>query len=454
MTKKGKALKGLLILMVIVALCMYFSKTIQTITTPKVKLVQASTGRIEQKIEVNAKAYFAVKTEVTLKAAVDNPITVDKVYVTPGLFVEVGDTLFTANLNDYDTAEKNLRDKYTESGQKLIDLDIANRKSSKQSKRNDLYSTMLDSQDALTAAESDARLAAAAEGIDLTFDQETWAALAKQKKASDGTLKLIAKAATAKATFNDARDAFYASYENAKLKVTDEVFKYINERNAIVKEMHGFSDDMVDLLAAKQALSTVKAESAGYIVTMDVKEGTPYDGKSVAYTIAKKEDAPCLRADITDLKKEVTEGAKVEVTGDYDTYKTKVTAVVDDTDGRKYAEIELSDDILRNAGGMTKLLGDNTITASIVFRAKKNATLVPSSALRSEGDGNDYIFVVEYAGGGFLSTSGMIARKTSVTVIDRGDKAVSIQEDISYQQIIDRADRTVEDGKAVMEYTQ
>ena len=454
MTKKGKALKGLLILAVIVALCMYFSKTIQTITTPKVKLVQASSGRIEQKISLTASPYFPVKTEVTLKKAVDYPITVDKVYVSAGLYVEAGDTLFTATVNDYDTKEKDLRDKYKASAQKLIDLDITNRKSSKQSKRNELYDVMLDAQDDLTAEESDARLAAAAEGIDLTFDQDTWAASARQKKASDNLNSLIAKAATAKATFDDARAAFYKSYENARIKVTDEVFKYINDRNAIVKEMHEESTDMVELLEAKQTFATVTAESAGYIVSMDVKEKTAYDGKSVAYTIAKKEDAPCLRADVTDLKKDVSKGAKVEVTGDYDTYKTKVTDVVDDKDGRKYAEIELTDDILKNAGGMSKLLSAGSMDLSIVFRSKKNATIIPASALRSEGDGNDYIFVAEYSGGGFLSGSGMVARKTSVTVIDRGDKAVSVQEDLSYQQIVERADRTVEDGKAIMEYVE
>ena len=452
MTKKGKALKALLVLAVVVALCMYFSKTIQTITTPKVKLVQTSTGRVEQKIQVDAKPYFPVKTEVTLKRAEDTPITVDKVYVSAGLYVEAGDTLFTANVNDYDTKEKDLRTKYKEAAQKLIDLDIANRKSSKQSKRNELYEVMLDAQDAQAAAESDARLAAAAEGVDLTFDQDTWAAIAKQKGGSQSLMALIAKAATAKATFATARDAFYQSYENKTLKVTDEVFKYINDRNTIVKEMRDISDDMVDLLEGKQALSTIKAESAGYIVAMDVKEGQSYDGKASAYTIAKKEDAPILRADVTDLKKDVAEGAKVEAQGDYETLKTKVTAVTLDNDGRQYAEIELTDDILLAAGGMAKLISTGSIDVDIVFRSKKNATLIPASALRSEGEGNDYVFVIEYSGGGFLSSGGMIARKTSVTVIDRGDKVVSVQEDLSYQQIIDRADRTVEDGKAVMEY--
>ncbi len=451
MNKKGKALKALLIFALVVALCMYFARTIQTITTPKVKLVQASQGRIEQKLKVNAAPYFPVKTEITLNKAADFPVRVDKVYVKVGLFVEVGDTLFTATLTDYDTKEKELLDKYNEKAQELIDLDIKNRKNSKQSKQNDLYGVMLDAQEKLTAAESDARTAAAAEGITLTFDQSTWAALANREKATDNVKALITKAETAKASFDAARTDFYDSYENKKIKVTDEVFKYINDRNAIQKAMRKISDDMVSLLYAKESLSLVKAESAGYIVAMDVKPDETYDGKKSAYTLAKQEDKPILRADITELKKDVAKDARVEVAGEYSTYKTKVTAVVNETDGREYAEIELTDDILQNAGGMGRLLQDGSLEASIVFRAKKNATIIPASALRSDGD-SEYIFLSEQTWGGFLSSGGMLARKTPVTVIDRSEKAVSIQEDLSYQSIIDRADRTIEDGKPVMEY--
>ena len=53
-----------------------------------------------------------------------------------------------------------------------------------------------------------------------------------------------------------------------------------------------------------------------------------------------------------------------------------------------------------------------------------------------------------------LSSSGMTAKKTAVTVIDRSDTQVSVEEDLGWQQIIDKADRTVEDGKPVMEYTE
>ena len=254
MSKKNKALKGLLILALVVALCMYFARTVQTITTPKVKLVQASQGRIEQKLSAG-RPYFPVKTEVTLKKAVEYPIRVDKVYVKVGLFVKEGDTLFTATLTGYEAKEKELVTKYNEKAQALIDLDIKNRKSSTQSKQNDLYDIMIDAQEKLTEAENKARVAASEEGVALTFDQSTWKALAGRSGATGAVLDLITKAETAKATFDAARTDFYNSYENKTIKVKDEVFKYIVDRSALQKEMRKISDDMVALLAAKESLS-------------------------------------------------------------------------------------------------------------------------------------------------------------------------------------------------------
>lgn len=48
----------------------------------------------------------------------------------------------------------------------------------------------------------------------------------------------------------------------------------------------------------------------------------------------------------------------------------------------------------------------------------------------------------------------MKVKKTSVTVIERSDSTVSIQEDLSYRSIADREDRALEDGATVMEYVQ
>ena len=313
MSKKSKVLKAFLILAAAIAICMYFSRTIQTITTPKVKLVTADVGRIEQKISVALTPYFPVKTEITLTKAKDYPITVDKVYVKTGLYVEKGDTILTAVINDYDKKEKELTDSYAKKAQELIELDITNRKNSKQSMQNDLYDDMLAKQDALSDAESKARLAAAKEGLELSYDQSTWLAKAQSAKASDEVTALINAAVTAKQNFDQARQDFFDSYENKQIKVADDVFKYIKSRNALVKELQQLSDDMVALQEAQQSLSVVTASSAGYVVGLDLKSGDVYSGDKVLYTIAKEGDKPVLRADVTDLKKDVSEGAKVEV---------------------------------------------------------------------------------------------------------------------------------------------
>lgn len=82
---------------------------------------------------------------------------------------------------------------------------------------------------------------------------------------------LINAAVTAKQNFDQARQDFFDSYENKQIKVSDDVFKYIKNRNALVKEMEQLSDSMVALQKAQQSLSVVTASSAGYVVGLDLK---------------------------------------------------------------------------------------------------------------------------------------------------------------------------------------
>ncbi len=451
MSKKSRALKALLVLAVFIALCMYFSRTVQTITTPKVTLTQAQTGRLESELTLNASAYFPAQSEVTLTQAAKYPITVEKVYVKPGHYVKAGETLFTASLTDYQKQLDDLTSQYNEKSKALTDLDIANRKSSKQSMQNDLYATMNEKQEAQTKAENAARIAASEKGITLSFDSTTWEAEAMRKGAEESVLSLIRDAAAAKQSSDDAREAFFNSYENKQIKVKDEVFKYINDRNQLIKEMGELSDQLVKLLAAHQQLSNVTAPEEGYIVAVNVAKGDAYDGRAVAYALAKKDDAPVLRADLAGVKKEVNEGAKVEIKDDWRTAKTKVTGIETGTDGHKYAIIELTDDALNAAGGMSQLLSNGSIEVKMTFRAKKSATLLPASCIRSEGEGAEYVYTVERSYGGFLQSGKMTARKQSITIIDRADKVVSVEEDFGYNAIIDTADRTITDGKPVME---
>jgi len=449
MKLKRIALKGLIILAVTVALCMFFAKTVVNITTPKIQIVRASRGRLEQKIRLNAQVYFPETTDHVLKDAAKSSIIVDKVYVRPGHHVKAGETIFTATLPDYEKDWKELQDSYDEKAAQLMDKDIENRRAAKSSAQNDLYDAVMEKQTALVAAEHEARALALGHGITLGADMASWP---EQAAGKDDVLEAVSAAQAAKAAYDEAYTAFFNSFSNAKLRVNSGTFKYINERNALLKEMARISDDMVALAQRKSSLSTVTAPHDGYVVAMELKSGDKYDGSGIAFTLSSEGAAPVLRADITSLNKSIEDKTRVDVAGDYASERTSVEKTVLEGDGKKYVYITLTEGIISIKGGITRMITDGNIEVTVTYRAKEPATLVPASAVRNEGEGQDYVYLIQRTWGGFLGSSAMKVVKTNVTVLERGDNVVSIQQEMDYQEIADREDRALTDGCTVMEY--
>jgi multidrug efflux pump subunit AcrA (membrane-fusion protein) len=449
MKLKKIALRGMVILGVTVALCMFFANTIKTISTPKVQLVQASRGRLEQKIKLSTEVYFPDFTDYTLSLAAQSAIVVDKVYVRAGHHVEAGETLFTATLSSYDKDWDDLQTKYDEKAKALLDKDVENRKLNRTSTQNDLYDAVLATQSAMAEAEHDAQVLAYKLNVDIGADSALW----QQKAAGQPDLVYaVLKAADAKEAYDAAYQAFFDSYLDDKIRVKSATFKFINERRILISDLAKIADDIVALSQRKEALSTVTAPQAGYVVAMNVKNGDAYDGKKVAFTLSADSAPPVLRGDITAVKKLISEGIKVEIAGDYGTLKTNVEKTALEGDGKKYAYITLTDDIITTEGGIPKMITDGAIEVTLTYRAKEATTLIPASAVRNEGEGEDYVYMVQYNYGGFLNSSSMKVIKTSVDVVERGDTMVSVQQDLSYQDIADREDRALTDGGTVMLY--
>ena len=78
--------------------------------------------------------------------------------------------------------------------------------------------------------------------------------------------------------------------------------------------------------------------------------------------------------------------------------------------------------------------------------------MLPASAVRNEGENSDYVYLIQRSYGGLLTSSSMKVVKTSVRVLERGEKLVSIEDDLSYQQVADKEDRELTDNQTVMEY--
>ena len=62
------------------------------------------------------------------------------------------------------------------------------------------------------------------------------------------------------------------------------------------------------------------------------------------------------------------------------------------------------------------------------------------------------MYLIQRNYGGLLTSSSMKVVKTSVRVLERGEKLVSIEDDLSYQQVADKEDRELTDNQTVMEY--
>ena len=449
MKLKRIALKGLVILAVTVALCMFFAKTVMTITTPKIKIVQASRGRLEQKITLNAKVYFPETTDHIISDAAKSNIVVDKVYVRPGHHVKAGETLFLATLPDFDKDWKELKDKYDEKAKGLMDKDIENRSASRTSGQNDMYDDVMEKQTALVTAEHNARTLALRQGIALGADIAAWP---EQAAGKDELTQAVTAVQAAKTAYDEVYDAFFKSFNSAKTRVRSSTFKYINERNALLKELNTISDDMVALAGRKDTLTTITAPHDGYVESIDVKNGETYDGKKKAFTLSQENVAPVLRADITTLNKPIADGTRVDVAGDYGSERTSVEKTVLEGDGKKYVYITLTDNIISIKGGITRMVTDGNTEVKVTYRAKESATLMPASAVRNEAEGQDYVYRIERSWGGFLGSSSMKVVKYPVNVLERGDTVVSIQQEMDYQEIADGEDRALTDGGTVMQY--
>lgn len=449
MKLKKFALKGLIALAVMVALCMFFANTVVTITTPKIRMVEAERGRLEQKMNLNTTVYFPDTTDYILTQAADNNIVVDKVYARTGQYVHAGDTLFTAIMPGYDKALADLQTKYNEQAVALYDKDMENVRREQETPATRLYAQLLEAQQDNMEKQYAVRVAAFAAGIALKQDNTKWAS---QAAGNSALLGMVREAIDAQTLYDEAHENFFFSFRHTGTEFQTTTFKYVKERSDIIQKMDGYMQDMLELGEQKCLLTKATAAQDGYVVSMDVKSGDTYDGKKSAYTLSNSGCEPMLRGDITSLGKTVADDTKVEVAGTYGNEQTTVESSGLELDGKKYAYITLNDSTITAMGGISAMLADGDVPVTLRYKAKQPAVLIPASAVRSEGSDSNYVYLVQLDYGGFLSGSSYKIVKTPVTVIERGDTQIAIQEDLRYQQIADGEDRALTDGCKVMEY--
>ena len=314
---------------------------------------------------------------------------------------------------------------------------------------------MISAQTAAASASYDARFLAVESDIRLTGDVSGWLKqLSVYKEVPEKLTQAVRKAQSAQGAYEAARASYFEILDNRKLRVKDEVFEYIRTRNEYMATLDKLTSQMVELASTVNHLETITAPHDGYIVSIDVTEGASYDGSQKAYVISAADSAPVLLADLDrDSERAIADGTRADIESDtYGTRRSEVAETVINADGSKQLKIIMPEDFLaKDSAAIRRFVSDGGVSVSITYRARQSSTLIPSSAVHYDGD-KAYVYVIQNNWGGFMRQSGMTVNQTTVTILDKNDRVVSVAEEMSYQQIADREDRALSDKMAVMEY--
>ncbi len=410
MKLKKFALRGLIALAVVVAVCMFFSRTVQSITTPKVQVITAEKGRFEEKLTYAAQVYFA-QTE-TIAAANPHGMTAAQTHVQPGAYVSAGDAIFTLTLPGYDAQKASLQAEYSALSIRLMELDAANYGMPREAPQRELYDAMASANAALNEAVYAARLSALQSGT------------AQPDNASEAVQ-------SAQMAYDEACAA-YNAYTAAN-PGSEDILAYVNARDVLLADMDALMAQMLALDLVMIQGNTVTAPRAGYV--------TAVDADALSYALTAEGCEPVLRC--LAPGRTIAEGTRADVVTEL--YGTKRSAVVGMTGSFLHIAIP------EGMTGAIPALMETGAQVSITNRAKQATTLLPITALRGSGE-DTYVYRIQYFTSGILGAKGMKVVKVPVTVIERSTATVSIAEDLEGDKLAVREDRFLTDGQTVMEY--
>lgn len=444
MNLKRTALKGALILTIVIALCLFFSQTIITITTPKVKLVTAKRGKLEQKFSVTGELYYPTSEAFTIDQARNFNATVLAIYVRPGDEVKAGDLLFTTRIAS--TSDDVLK-RAEEDLQKALDAQLKtivenNKRTPKDTRKNEAERALVAAREALIEAQRALIKAAHGGGLELSTDIGEWQAAISEK--GDSELQdLYKKVETATTAQDEALADFLMEHKRGG---SDASYTLVKKLEDDQKAVDAAREEVLRLQLEMESLLSVRAPRGGVLVSLDVAPGETCPGEKSAFTLAASR--PVIRADIAEIRKELQKGMEVEIKQEYMTIKTTITDIKRESSSKKYAIIEITEEMLNEYGGY-RGLGNEQLPIKIQYTAKTATSLLPANAVRDDG-GSAYVFVVEDSSSFWGQEKKL--RKQDVHVIERSDALCSIEEELYAMSIADGEDRPIKEGSRVMEY--
>lgn len=447
---KKAAVKGLVILIGIVLACVFFSGTLHSITTAKVRMVKAKNGKLSGELSMSGELCWPASESVFVPGlGSEDTLLIRRMPVSTGSWVQAGQVLAECELSEADTRLASLQAQYSEKENEYLELKRKNQQLQMTSQQNawyESYRALKAARQAERAASQSLKLAAWKAGVTLendsapppeTTDEETLAAWEALKECRQETEK-------AQAAFD----------RNNLFPVSEDLSSYLEKRSELEEEMAGLEDQMIQLRILKESAASVTAPHDGYITAAELKAGDTLTRETPLVQITEEGALPVIRLDPEGNRKTFTAGTEVLLSAGDRTVTAAVTEMAFSAEGKPCVDVAVTRENINSLGGVTALTESGSVSATIQWQSESASTLIPTAALRgSEGDYYVYIVQADPSESGNSSGFSLISRK-SVTVLGQSDSVTSVSESLRSESIVYMEDRPLSDGCEVMPYDE
>ena len=236
----------------------------------------------------------------------------------------------------------------------------------------------------------------------------------------------------------------------SRYNIDETVWAYITARKEQQEKLEEAEKGLRTLVSLNDNAKAIVAPHDGYLAEMKVNAGDSYDGSQELFTITPEDALPTLRADLSNVQRTVTEGMNVSMENNTG-ISSKVVGIGTDTENKKYADIEMTREIINAVGSVYSIM-ENGTNMVLVYNARESTTLLDTNVVR--GSNPEYfVYVAKRNEGAFAGDTYKIEEK-KVKVLAMTAEKVSVQDDLSAYVLAYGEDRTISNGDTVMEYVQ
>ena len=452
MRLKKIALRGMIILAAIIALCILFAGTLRSLTTPKVDFAEVKNGKLENSVEMTGSVVFPEKEDFTIPVPDEMSVTVEKILVSTGEHVTAGDALMKAKVTDYEKKLAEQKEKYDKARD---ELDAWERKNGdiRLTNNEKQWMAAYEKERDATTREQNLRISLMAK-FNLTDAADLTDELIEGIK--DG--KIIEDYTEWKTVQEEMTAAKKELKSLERYTIADDVWATLQTKRDKQKEMEDAEAKMMEIRKLQNSVETITAPHEGYVVAIKASKETPLVGdKAEVIQITPEGKGPVLRVMLKDKNNQpvnVQKGAALTIpVSTWMKVDAKVTALGVDKNGDKYADAALTDKILGEFGNVSGMIKKGDIKVKMTTRAKDTTQLIEAGAVRTNGS-TRYVFLGITEEAPLGGTRIVVQEFELKDVLGESEKYVSVAEGTieSGKKVLFHEDRIIKDKDTVMKY--